>query len=78
MAGEVERRRAERRDGQERRASVRTDALARRAQLRRQADLLAFLGSSSQEEQDLAREVPCLDARVIRFHVPAALAGSDG
>jgi hypothetical protein len=67
MAGEVERRCQERRSGQERRASTRTDVLPQRAQLRRQADLLASLGSPSEEEQNVGRQIPCLDATAIRF-----------
>jgi hypothetical protein len=73
MAGEVERRREERRSGQERRASSRTDALPQRAQLRRQADLLASLGSPSEEESGLTQAFSCLDARVIRFERPESL-----
>jgi hypothetical protein len=67
VAGEVERRRQERRSGQDRRASSRNDPLPQRAQLRRQADILARLGSASEEEQGLAPEVSCFDATVIRF-----------
>jgi hypothetical protein len=74
MAGQVERRSQERRSGQERRASSRTDALPQRAQLRRQADVLASLGSASQKEQGVGHEVLCLDATVIRFELQVDLA----
>jgi hypothetical protein len=68
VAGQVERRREERRSGKERRASSRNDPLPQRAQLRRQADILARLGSPSEEEpQGLAQEVSWPDATVIRF-----------
>jgi hypothetical protein len=73
MAGQVERRRAERRSGQDRRASERTDALPQRAQLRRQADLLACLSSPSEEEQGLGKAFSCLDASAIHFERPGGL-----
>jgi hypothetical protein len=67
VAGKVERRREERRSGRERRSSARTDPLPQRAQLRRQADVLAHLGSTDEKEAKLAQQFACLDARAILF-----------